>query len=151
MKSVVSVGMLSIAAVALLSACQKDPPKCGDKETLSIIRNIIVDSLGGAGSLDKKDIETVLQFEYPRADSYDKDIKKYSCSANLVVTQQETGRTWKNAIEYTSQLDDNNQHIAGINGLQGSVTHIYYVFDQMKRKKAQEVKEDKENPEAGRQ
>lgn len=95
----------------LLSGCKKEPPKCGDKETLSLVRNIVVANYGGkaAADLDEKEVEKLLQIETPIADKYEENIKKYSCSADLVVTSEDMGQTWRNSISYIAQLDDNDE------------------------------------------
>ena len=146
------VRILSVIGIALsgilLSGCKKESPKCGDKETLSLVRNIIVTNYGGKGAadLDEKEVEKLLQIETPRADKYEENIKKYSCSANLVVTREDMGQTWNNPISYTSQLDDNDELVVSAE-VPRNMMHVYYSLRQMVEEKEKRLKQQKFNKE----
>jgi len=126
--------MTVVAVMAiLLTACSKQPPKCGDDETLDIIRKIILEQIDqfyalpsnhwmgggdwfkGSKSLTDKEIKDNLKFETPQATGYDKDIKKYSCEVKLVA-----GGQWELPISYESLLDDKGQHLVNIDGAASS-------------------------------
>lgn len=97
---------------ALLGGCSKEPPKCSDDETLSLVRKIVLEQLGGSEGLTEKEIQENLKIELPRATGFDEKIKKYSCEAKLV-----SGGTYQLPITYESQLDDQNQHVVSVGGV----------------------------------
>jgi hypothetical protein len=76
---------------------------------------MLLDPVGGSEGLNKKEIQENMEFRVTRATSFDKKIRKYSCSTELFV-----GGEFQFKITYLSQLDDNNQHIVDIyTGLTG--------------------------------
>lgn len=98
--------------VVLIYGCSLTPPKCSDEETFSLIRQIIIDQLGGPGDASEKEINDSIRIEYPRASAFDEKIKKYSCEARLIA-----GESVQLAISYESQLDDKNQHLVYLGGI----------------------------------
>ena len=115
MKSTIIVTLVT----AFIAGCAKEPPKCSDEDTLSLIRQIIVEQLGGReGVSDKgegvsdKELQDNMKIEFPRASTFDEKIKKYSCEAKLIA-----GGTVELPITYESQLDDKNQHIVSVGGI----------------------------------
>ncbi len=111
----------------LLSACSKEPPTCSDAATVSqakkailaqilkaeqnnILANIFIaitqDGLSKAmqNGLTEQEILDGMLFESPRALAFDEKIKKYSCDAQLSVSDK-----IKLTINYDSQLDDQGQ------------------------------------------
>lgn len=97
------------AITTLLSGCTKEPPKCSDEKTISLVKSIILDMLGGKGDPAEKDIKDAMKIEFTRATAYDKNIKKYSCEGDLIAND-----TYKLPITYESQLDDNGKHIVAV-------------------------------------
>ncbi len=94
-----------------LAGCSKKPPTCSDDDTLSLVRKIIIEQIGGSEGLSEETQDNI-KIEFPRASAYDEKIKKYSCEAQLVA-----GTMYKLPITYESQLDDNNQHIVSVSGI----------------------------------
>lgn len=95
----------------LITACAQEPPKCSDDKTLSLVKKILLDKAGGSGGLSaEKSLENMI-IELPRANAFDKNIKKYSCIAKLNV-----GGMTELPITYESQLDDKGQHIVSVFG-----------------------------------
>lgn len=95
-----------------LVGCSKEPPKCSDNETLTLVRQIIVDQLGGREGVSDKELHENMKFEFPRANAFDESIKKYSCEAKLVA-----GNSVEMPVVFESQLDDNNRHIVFVDGI----------------------------------
>lgn len=105
--------LIKVTVVAIfLVACAKEPPKCSDDETFALIRQIIMDQLGGSEGLSEKEIKENLVIELPRASAFDEKIKKYSCEAKLIA-----GGMYQLPITYESQLDDKNQHVVSVGGI----------------------------------
>ena len=107
---------LIMATCILLAACSKEPPKCSDENTITLVKQIIIEQVGPLSSMDKKETEQFnekggdfLNLELPRPSAYDKGIKKYSCEAKLIA-----GDNYQLPITYTSQLDDNGRHIVSV-------------------------------------
>jgi len=110
----------AMSAVIALSSCSAEPPKCSDPETLGLIRQIILNKIGGdhpAAKLSKKDLEGVLRIQTPRAASYDEKIKKYTCEATLVTPIGVGDLFYQANINFESQLDDKREHIVALGGL----------------------------------
>lgn len=108
----ISTTIMAIVIASLLVACGKEPPKCSDDDTFSLVRKIILDQLGGGDGLSEKEIKDNMKIEFPRASAFDEKIKKYSCEAKLTV-----GGMYVLPITYESQLDDKNQHIVSVGGI----------------------------------
>lgn len=106
----------SIAIVAFLSVlmagCTNEPPKCSDEGTFTLVRQILVDQLGGREGVTDKELQANMKIEFPRASAFDEKIKKYSCEAKLIA-----GGSVELPITYESQLDDKNQHIVSLGGI----------------------------------
>ncbi len=105
-------GIALMVAAASFTGCVKEPPKCSDEDTLTLVRKIILDQIGGSEKLTEKEIKDNLKIEYSRASAFEEKIKKFSCDAKLIV-----GGTVEMPITYESQLDDNNQHIVSVGGI----------------------------------
>lgn len=113
MKGKISTVLSAIVISGLLAACSKEPPKCGDDETIELARKIILEQIGGLeGYASEKEIRDNLKIKLPRAKAYDEKIKKYSCVAQLEVVG-----LLQLPITYESQLDDNGQHVVSIGGM----------------------------------
>lgn len=129
---ITNTAILAISVAAILSGCTKSSPKCSDEGTLSLVRQIIINNLGGPdvvlGSTGQRIMEENLKIERSRAIAEDRKIKKYSCQATLVV-----GGLYQ-SIEYEVQLADNNQNIVTLNNMP-----IIGVFS----KEAEEIKSGK--------
>lgn len=98
--------------LAALGGCTNEPPKCSDDNTISLVRKIIFDQIGGSEDLTDKEIKELLKIEFPRASTLDEKIKKYSCEAKLIA-----GDTYQLPITYESQIDDKSQHIVSVGGI----------------------------------
>lgn len=107
-----STVIMATVIATFLAACAKEPPKCSDDDTLSLIRKIVLDQIGGSEGLSETEIKENMKIEFPRASAFDEKIKKYSCEAKLIV-----GGTIQLPITYESQLDDKNQHIVSVGGI----------------------------------
>lgn len=116
----------AIVACLLVSGCAKEPPKCSDEETFSLIRQIIIEKVGGEKGITGEEIKNNMKIELPRASAFDEKIKKYSCEAKLIA-----GGTIELPITYESQLDDNNQHIVSVGGISnGDLRSVAYAIAQ---------------------
>lgn len=105
---------VSLVATSLLVGCAKAPPKCSDEDTFSLVRQIVADQFwGGRAGLSEEYLQESMTFELARASAFDAGIKKYSCEATLIA-----GEAIKLPITYESQLDDKNQHIVFVSGIQ---------------------------------
>lgn len=96
-----------------LLACSSKPPQCSEADTISLIRQNIVQNLGSdhpASKMSSKDLENKLTIQNSRASNYNETIKKYSCQCTLIIPRED-GTQYKVDIEYESQLDDKNKHI----------------------------------------
>lgn len=112
MSGKISKAILATVVVSFLAACGKEPPKCSDEDTFSLVRKIILDQLGGGEGLSEKEIKDNMKIEFPRASAFDEKIKKYSCEAKLTV-----GGMYELPITYESQLDDKGQHVVSVGGI----------------------------------
>lgn len=112
MKEKICLGILGTVIVALLIGCSKEPPKCSDDSTIKLVRQIILNNMGGSEGLSEKEIQDNMKIEYPRASAFDEKIKKYSCEAKLIA-----GGAYELPITYESQIDDKGQHIVAVGGL----------------------------------
>jgi uncharacterized protein YecT (DUF1311 family) len=108
----ISKVIVATMVVSVLAACGKEPPKCSDDDTFSLVRKIILDQLGGGEGLSEKEIKDNMKIEFPRASAFDEKIKKYNCEAKLTV-----GGMYELPITYESQLDDKGQHIVSVGGI----------------------------------
>lgn len=107
-----STVIMATVIATFLAACAKEPPKCSDDDTFSLIRKIVLDQIGGGEGLSETEIKENMKIEFPRASAFDEKIKKYSCEAKLIV-----GGTIQLPITYESQLDDKSQHIVSVGGI----------------------------------
>lgn len=112
MSGKISIAIVATVMASLLAACGKEPPKCSDDDTFSLVRKIVLDQLGGGEGLTEKEIKDNMKIEFPRASAFDEKIKKYSCEAKLAV-----GGMYELPITYESQLDDKGQHIVSVGGI----------------------------------
>ncbi|MDP1770900.1 MAG: hypothetical protein Q8L15_01345 [Methylobacter sp.] len=108
----VSAVFIATVITVFLTACAKETPKCSDDETVSLVRKIILDQIGGSEKLSEEEIKENMKIELPRATAFDEKIKKYSCEAKL-----KAGNSYVLPITYESQLDDANQHIVAVGGI----------------------------------
>lgn len=102
--------LFAIVFLGALAGCSKSPPNCSDEETLTLVRKILLEQIGGGAS--DEEIRNGLTFEFARASSSDEKIKKLTCEAKLV-----SGGSYQLPITYESQLDDNGQHIVSVGGI----------------------------------
>lgn len=108
----ISAALIAALSASLLAGCAKEPPKCSDPETLSLVRKIILDQIGGSDGVTEKEIQDNMKIELPRATEYDEKVKKYTCSGKLIA-----GDAYHLPITYESQLDDKGDHIVFVNGI----------------------------------
>lgn len=112
MKSKFYVVILATVIATMFLGCSRQAPKCSDDDTITLVRKIILDQIGGSEGLSEKEIKDNMKIEYPRATAHDDKIKKYSCEAKLIA-----GDAYQLPITYASQLDDKNQHIVSVGGI----------------------------------
>jgi uncharacterized protein YecT (DUF1311 family) len=112
MKNRISKLIPAVALAVLLGACAKEPPKCSDEDTAALVRQIVVDQVGGSEGVTKQEIQENLKIELPRASAFDEKIRKYSCEAKLIA-----GGVYQLPITYETQLDDKDQHIVSVAGI----------------------------------
>lgn len=109
-----SVSMIVVSGCNLL---ETPIPNCSDRTTLDLARSVIGKAaLGRATQQGEMDVlKRTMSFDYPRAEKLEENIKKYTCSAQLVIMAASGSRTID--ISYTSQIADNREHIVGVNGI----------------------------------
>lgn len=99
--------------IALLNACSSKPPACGDEQTVSLVRTIIVDRWKEMTTLNRpKDEYSPYVVEYANglkvevrdivSDGYNADARKHSCTG-LVVVSTTSGATFSASRNFTSQ------------------------------------------------
>lgn len=104
---------VALAVIAIVaSACAKEPPKCSDEATFSLIRQIIMEQIGGIEGASQAEIIAQLQFAFARPTGFDEKVKKYSCETKLTA-----GGAYELPLSYESQLDDKHQHIVSVDGI----------------------------------
>ena len=118
-----AVGMAAVLVAGVSVGCSllgPQVPKCSDDETLDLVRQIIADSVGASGNneIPIEVLRNALKIELPHATSLEENIKKYTCKANLVIAVG--GGQQKMEIEFTSQLDDKDQHLVHAGGMTGN-------------------------------
>lgn len=112
-KRVLGLSALVLASVSTgCSLLGAQVPKCSDTETLDLVRQIIAQDVGaeGANRLTNETLRLWLNIDLPHATSLEENIKKYTCEATMVIKDGSGGRH-KTQIAYTSQLDDNDEHL----------------------------------------
>lgn len=111
MSSNFSSAMVAVMMI-VLAGCSKQPPKCSDEATFDLVRSIILGQIGGIEGASAKEIAQNMKMLLPRASTFEKEIKKYSCEAKL-----EVGGQYELPITYASQLDDAGEHLVLVNGI----------------------------------
>ncbi len=102
-------GIAVLFVVSLMLGCSKEPPKCSDESTFSLVREIVRDQVGAREGFSDSEIKENIAFSVPRAAAFDEKIKKYSCEATMTVAG-----TYVIPIAYESQLDDKNEHVGSL-------------------------------------
>ena len=67
MKSKFYVIIFAVVITIMFFGCSKQAPKCSDDETATLVRNIILDQIGGSEGLSEKEIKENMKIEYSRA------------------------------------------------------------------------------------
>lgn len=107
-KATIAAGVL-----ASIGGCaSNEPPSCSDERTLSLVRDLVMDQIGGREGLTDVEVSSNMVFELVRPSAIDEKIKKLSCEARLVV-----GQYYQVPVQYDSQLDDRGQHVVKIYGI----------------------------------
>lgn len=121
MKHQTTTVIIASLITTLITGCAKEPPKCSDEATLSLVRQIIAEQLIGR-SVPDKGLKDILKIELPRASGFDEKIKEFTCEAKLIA-----GGTVQMPITYKSQLDDKDQHIVVVGGIsRGDLIALLY-------------------------
>lgn len=94
--------------VAIASGCTSEPPKCADQATLTILRQLLAGEFGFKGKYSEAELSRGFGISAPRPVSFDESIRKYSCEAQLTVSDLQV------PLRYESQMDDNNQHLVSV-------------------------------------
>jgi hypothetical protein len=121
-----TIVLTSIALIAGCGAVDKavdtavtpSTPKCSDESTLDLVRQIVGKMVKGDDDHPYPDaiLKKHLLFEFPVATKLEENIHKYSCEARLVLVGI-NGAQQKIGIEYTSQLDDQNDQLGAVSGM----------------------------------
>ncbi|MDD2722364.1 MAG: hypothetical protein PHH47_13765 [Gallionella sp.] len=137
-----SAVMMGAITTMLLVGCSKEPPKCSDDETSSLVRKIILEKLGGSEELTEKEIRENLKIELPRATGFDEKIRKYSCEGKLIA-----GNSYQLPITYESQLDDQNQHIVSLDAISRNDQFVINmsIIESVKQSRAAQKTSSSEN------
>lgn len=116
--------ILGAALMTFIAGCAKEPPKCSDDNTLLLIRQIIIEQIGGSEGVTDKELQDNMKIELPHASAFDEKIKKFKCEAKLIA-----GGTIQMPITYESQLDDKNQHLVSVGGVsQGDLMMLKFAI-----------------------
>jgi hypothetical protein len=109
---------LQLLAVCILTACTSSPPKCGDEQTLDLLRKAFIDSsfFLSMTKSTPEDVKRHLVISTARATSVNSEIKLVSCAADI----GDTKGIITDSIAYTSQLDDKGNHVVSITELPSS-------------------------------
>jgi len=102
----------SLVLIVCLSGCTGSVPKCGDEDTIALVKNIVTQQMGEDSEATAAEMKAQLVVEYPRASGFKESIKKYECEARLV-----GGGTYQLPITYESQIDDGGQHVVAVGGI----------------------------------
>ena len=113
---------LQFLAVCILTACTSSPPKCGDEKTLDLLRKAFIDNsfFLSMTKANPEDVKMHLLIKTPRATAVNSEIKLVSCAADI----GDTKGIITDSITYTSQLDDNGNHIVSITEMPSSERDI---------------------------
>lgn len=117
------LGLATVLVASVSAGCSlfgAKVPKCSDDQTLDLVRQILAEGTGAAGA-NELPIETLrawLLIELPHATSLEENIKKYTCEATLIIKDGDRGKH-RASVSYTTQLDDNNDHLVQAGGLAG--------------------------------
>lgn len=95
-----------------LTACSKTPPKCGDENTITTLKKIISSQIDGLDKIDPSVVNSAFVISMPRAESYDENIKKYSCLATVV-----SGDAYEVPVSFSTQIDDKGQPLVFVSGI----------------------------------
>jgi len=122
-----------------LAGCAKEPPKCSDEKTLSLVREIFADKAGE--NTPRGFVIENIKFDHPLATGYDEKIKKYSCETKLIAAD-----AYHVPISYSSQLNDDGQQVVSVGGISDmdSWRVLYSIskkFMQAEAKKAEAAKQ----------
>lgn len=109
MKKLTALALVLLLA-ATLFGCKSEPPKCGDVKTLDGVRQLLVENMSLDPTLHAPadQISKEIVFKNPHAVDSKEAIKQLSCQTDVVIGEHE----WH--IDYTSQLNDNDNHLVGI-------------------------------------
>lgn len=113
---------LQLLAVCILTACTSSPPKCGDEKTLDLLRKAYIDSsfFLSMTKSTPEDVKRHLVIKAPHTTSVNSEIRLISCAADI----GDTNGIITDSINYTSQFDDNGNHIVSITKLPSSEMDI---------------------------
>jgi uncharacterized protein YecT (DUF1311 family) len=114
--------LAALLLAPLLLACSKEPPKCSDPATVSLLKDIVFDKLnldtGAREKIGVQLLDSLLGVDNARPSAYDEKIKKFSCEATLVAKGNgDKGDSYSLPVQYESQLDDKNNHIVALKGV----------------------------------
>lgn len=92
--------------VAVLLGCGVSAPKCGDDETIALVKQVLLESLSNAGY--DENVGLVLEVGAVRTSNHDEATGKQSCAAELTISANNvnTGErtSAKKELRYTSEL-----------------------------------------------
>ncbi|MFD1007019.1 hypothetical protein [Oceanisphaera ostreae] len=106
-------GILLISCVGILlsiSGCSQTVPKCGDTETVDLVKEIadseMVSQLGSeAAKLFTYSVDAI------RTTSTNEQTGAHECSADLDVTAKNNNKTSRLPITYTVEITDSGEHL----------------------------------------
>lgn len=111
MRSIRTVATCGLLACAL-SGCAASVPKCGDEETIALVKDIVAKLIGASEAATLEEVKAELTVNLPRATAYSEAIKKYDCEAQLVASG-----AYQLPIAYESQINDSGQHLVTVGDL----------------------------------
>lgn len=136
--------------IALLNACGSKPPACGDEQTITLVKSVILDHWRESTTLNRaKDEFSQYVVEYANglkvevrdivSDGYNVDARKHSCTGVVALTTV-SGASFSAPRNFTSQAtaDGNGKfvvQVAAVDVLLQSLTHdlLQYMVDAEKR------------------
>lgn len=102
--SIIPVAVMAFA----IAGCSQSVPKCGDKETTDLVKQIANREMG-----NQLGAEVAKMFTYTvsaiRTTSTNEQTGAHECAAQLGVTASNTGQTNELPITYTVEMTDNGK------------------------------------------
>ncbi len=98
-----------VFSVALLSGCTQSVPKCGDSETIDLVKEIANDEMGNQLGAEMQKLFSY-SVDAVRTTHTNEQTGAHECAAQLGITASTTGQTNELSITYTVEMTDDGEH-----------------------------------------